>query len=43
MSLERRCKACGELEPIRINFGDDWEAEMAFHKEEYECRYCKTQ
>ncbi len=41
MSMERRCKLCGELEKIRFNFGDDREAERKFHETPYICNYCK--
>ena len=39
MSVERRC-ACGKLEEIRFNFGDDYEAEAAFHAKPYTCPEC---
>ena len=41
MSLERQCKVCGGLEPIRLNFGDNIEAEREFHSREYICSFCK--
>lgn len=40
MSVERKCKACGELENIRLNFGDNVEAEIAFHNESFYCNDC---
>ena len=34
MSIQRKCKVCGKLEPIRINFGDNVIAEIEFHSEQ---------
>ena len=40
MSTERICK-CGEPEHLRLNFGDDYEAEKEFHSKEYICFECQ--
>ena len=41
MSMYAICKFCGKEADIRINFGDDKEAEREYH-ENYECFICKT-
>ena len=42
MSINRTCRTCGQEEPIRFNFGDDWEAEREFHSQDYFCEECKA-
>lgn len=42
MSIERSCRTCGELENIRFNFGNDWEAERKFHAQDYFCPECRA-
>ena len=37
MSMTRLCKVCGQEEDIRINFGDEVDAERAFHSMPYFC------
>ena len=40
MSIQRECKKCGRLEPFRLNFGADYEAEKKFHSEEGCLKMC---
>ena len=40
MSIEARCNICGELSGLRLNFGQDREAEQEYH-ENYLCIVCK--
>ena len=40
MSQTRICK-CGEPEGIKLNFGDDHEAEKEFHSRKYMCFECQ--
>ena len=39
MSIERFCHKCGYMEDIRVNFGDDYEAERIWH-ESFKCPKC---
>ena len=44
MSAERKCEFCSNTEGIRVNFGNNIEAEKNFHAEEWVCDACrKTQ
>ena len=40
MSVERICK-CGTTEGIRLNFGNDREAEREFHSKKFVCFECQ--
>ena len=42
MSLEARCKVCGEWSGLRVNFGLNCEIERNFHRE-YKCKKCKNE
>lgn len=41
MSVERMCRHCGAIENLRANFGQNWEAEVEFHKQDWhDCENC---
>lgn len=39
--MERMCRNCGAIENMRVNFGDNLEAEREFHQEDWhDCENC---
>ena len=39
--MERLCIGCKNPEDVRINFGDNTEAEREFHSKQYICMECR--
>lgn len=41
MSIPRTCSICGAEEQIRVNFGDNLDEELAFHRQGDDTKLCE--